>query len=691
MKSLWRLLYGFLLFLMVLSACSPQPAPPEVSTAPPPLTQPPEVSTASSAVKTVSLAGPQIGTTMRWADDSLLVYVPGGTFQMGGDTLDNQQHIVSLTSFWIYRSEVTNREYALCVNAGICQPPGNDQALQAFKDGNLADNPVAGVNWNQAQSYCGWVRGSLPTEAQWEYAARGTDSNLYPWGDATPTCDLADFKDCTGGTSKVTDHAMGQSPFQVFDLAGNVFEWVGDRYDGTYYSSSPDVDPPGPDNGNTRVVRSSSYLSGQSDLPVNQRFQLDPEKNRQDLGFRCVVQTLSYFAPACQTPLVYAPGSSRGSSAGGNCPAPSVGSPINGCNAGSGFGRAEVTGSFTLSGAPSDCSQDGGSVLCTSPDRSDHSYTVQVCGSCAPPAGEAPADTTCMDGYMPRHGEGTACDFAPGSCPAGHQPTSDGLCTPDACLGSSGGGLDPFGAIGAALGCMAAVQNEGGPICQSGYILVNTASFTGCARPDAIPADACPAGTYYDTGTGGCARPAGSTGGACPSGMSPYAGGACIPSDCADVLGAGGSCFGFGCLEATFCAAAAAGNATCQTGYAFVADVGCVPLSDGSTASGSGGTPVPGTADFTNPCLAGSTFDAVNNCCQANTPSCPAGSALSGETCVVPAAAGGGSPGSCTTVSIYAPACGNTGGGGNPCVGLDYDACKLASGSGCSWNGTSCH
>ncbi len=161
----------------------------------------------------------------------------------GGD--DNPEHEVTVSDFWMYRAKVTNSQFAYCVAMGKCAPPNTDKN-KGYGDYAKANHPVTGVNYEQAAAYCSFVHGRLPTEAEWEKAARGPDGNIYPWGDAVPTCDLANFGPCEYKTSSVVDHPAGQSYYEALDMAGNVYEWTADWYDAKYYSNSPTEDPLGP-------------------------------------------------------------------------------------------------------------------------------------------------------------------------------------------------------------------------------------------------------------------------------------------------------------------------------------------------------------------------------------------------------------------------------------------------------------
>jgi formylglycine-generating enzyme required for sulfatase activity len=205
----------------------------------------------------------------RSADGMVMVYVPKGKFIMGSPddasfTDEQPQHTVSLNGFWIDRTEVTNAKYALCVQAGNCQPPHNTSSLTRshyYGNSQYDDYPVIYVDWDQANTYCSWAGGRLPTEAEWEKAARGTDGRTYPWGDTDPTCSVANFQDCVGDTSAVGSYPAGVSPYGALDMAGNVWEWVADWYSDSYYSSSPSSNPIGPSSGTDRVLRGGSWYN----------------------------------------------------------------------------------------------------------------------------------------------------------------------------------------------------------------------------------------------------------------------------------------------------------------------------------------------------------------------------------------------------------------------------------------------
>jgi formylglycine-generating enzyme required for sulfatase activity len=250
---------------------------------------------------------PEPGETLPWIDGSLLVYIPPGEFLMGdGDSGDHPEHMVFLDGFWIYRTEVTYNMYLNCMASGRCSPPVEDASIPDIEDPELAHLPMVNVRWHQAAQYCEWMGGFLPTEAQWEKAARGFESFPYPWGDEYPNCELLNFDNCLGETTTVHTYAESASPFEVYDTAGNILEWVADWYHEEYYYMSPFDNPGGPEGGEERVVRSSNYLSGPEQIPLFLRNAGHPDDYRPDLGFRCVVARAHEYAPPCEV-LAYVP------------------------------------------------------------------------------------------------------------------------------------------------------------------------------------------------------------------------------------------------------------------------------------------------------------------------------------------------------------------------------------------------
>jgi formylglycine-generating enzyme required for sulfatase activity len=222
-----------------------------------------------------------------------VILIPAGPFDMGDKYHDSAQpiHTVTLDTYQIDTYEVTNARYATCVQAGVCRVPGDCSywGEQTYSDTDKADHPVACVDWYDAQIYCAWRGGRLPTEAEWEKAARGTDGRTYPWGTDPPDCDKAQYEYCDEGTVPVGSKPAGASPFGVHNMAGNVGEWVADWYSDDYYAHSPASNPLGPDSGDQKVRRGGDWFISADFLRVGLRFiEGHPSKRSNRVGFRCV-------------------------------------------------------------------------------------------------------------------------------------------------------------------------------------------------------------------------------------------------------------------------------------------------------------------------------------------------------------------------------------------------------------------
>jgi len=253
-----------------------------------------------------------------------MVYVPVGEFLMGSegdpDADDDEypQHTVYLDAFWIDRTEVTNVQFAAFLNQQGNQPEGGvtwldledeECLIERVGDGfrpksGYADHPVIEVSWYGASAYCQWAGKRLPTEAEWEKAARGTDGRIYPWGNEFD-CHRANLDDetelddyvvpggegCDGfpGTAPVGSFRDGASSYGALDMAGNVWEWVADWYDADFYSRSPDRNPTGPSSGDHRVLRGGSWSNPRPRARCADRYGRNPGPRYGRNGFRCCV------------------------------------------------------------------------------------------------------------------------------------------------------------------------------------------------------------------------------------------------------------------------------------------------------------------------------------------------------------------------------------------------------------------
>jgi formylglycine-generating enzyme required for sulfatase activity len=227
-----------------------------------------------------------------------MVLIPEDAFMMGSnaDFVDEKPlREVSLSSYYIDQYEVTNGAYKFCVDAGACQPPiynFSSTRISYYGDSQFDNYPVIYVNWNMSNAYCKWRDARLPSEAEWEKAARGTERNIYPWGQDID-CTYANYfggqngSDCVGDTTQVGSYASGQSSYGVYDMAGNVWEWVDDWYSSDYYQSSPLSNPLGPASGQYRVLRGGSWSSNFYYVRSADRYRALPWDSYNLFGFRC--------------------------------------------------------------------------------------------------------------------------------------------------------------------------------------------------------------------------------------------------------------------------------------------------------------------------------------------------------------------------------------------------------------------
>jgi formylglycine-generating enzyme required for sulfatase activity len=244
-------------------------------------------------------------TQTRPADGMVMVYVTGGEFKMGRAwDLADHAHTVELDSYWIDQTEVTNVHFRRCVEAGACRAPTScSWGEPTYGDESKADHPVICVTWQAAGDYCRWAGGRLPTEAEWEYAARGPDSAVYPWGDEFDgtrlnSCDVncthegqrvIDYDDGYAQTSPAGSYPTGVSWCGALDMAGNVWEWVADWHGP--YPLTRQTNPTGPESGSERLIRGGSWFDDNEFgfLRADNRHPYDPRADNNLIGFRCVV------------------------------------------------------------------------------------------------------------------------------------------------------------------------------------------------------------------------------------------------------------------------------------------------------------------------------------------------------------------------------------------------------------------
>jgi formylglycine-generating enzyme required for sulfatase activity len=251
-----------------------------------------------------------------------MILIPAGEFFMGGDAEEAfgfceehrepfnfsecklswfesraPIHTVTLDDYYIDKFEVTNGDYQVCVDEGVCSPPEKTSSLtreEYFGNPEFADYPVVWINWNKATTYCEWRGARLPSEAEWAKAARGTDGWLFPWGNEyavllSNTCGLeGEHVEGLSDTTPVGSYPDGASPYGVMDMAGNAFEWVADWYGRDYYQESPDKNPLGPPSGSRRAMRGSNYKCSYAHaLQLTARWGDFPHMAYPAYGFRC--------------------------------------------------------------------------------------------------------------------------------------------------------------------------------------------------------------------------------------------------------------------------------------------------------------------------------------------------------------------------------------------------------------------
>jgi sulfatase modifying factor 1 len=231
---------------------------------------------------------------MTGKDGVPMVLIPAGIFQMGsndGASDERPLHGVHVDAFYLDKYEVTTERYARFLEATGRKPPDRWQEVNHTFDWG---RPVVGVDWHDADSYCRWAGKRLPSEAEWEKAARGTDNRKYPWGNEDPNSSSANFDWDSrrswkgyGTLSPVGSYENGKSSYSIYDLGGNVWEWVADWYHSNTYHNNHDQNPKGPTTGIQKVTRGGSWAEKPYSLRASNRRGIPPSERYPDLGFRC--------------------------------------------------------------------------------------------------------------------------------------------------------------------------------------------------------------------------------------------------------------------------------------------------------------------------------------------------------------------------------------------------------------------
>ncbi|HLJ55523.1 MAG TPA: SUMF1/EgtB/PvdO family nonheme iron enzyme [Chthonomonadaceae bacterium] len=259
------------------------PEPVVIERPPVQATEPAPPATLAEAIRAAGSAS----TVVNPVDGATLLRIPAGEFQMGDDDQrDNPRHGVYLDSYWIYKTPVTGAQYVrFCEATGH---PAPDPPPWAACD----DRPAVNVTWADAAEYARWAGASLPTEAQWEKAARCADGRLYPWGNRwDPARCIHSVAGARTGPAPAGSLAAGASPYGALDMAGNVWEWCADWYDAAYWKSAAGRNPAGPPAGDRRVLRGGSWTDTMAYIfRTSMRFRYDPEGRFASFGFRCAAE-----------------------------------------------------------------------------------------------------------------------------------------------------------------------------------------------------------------------------------------------------------------------------------------------------------------------------------------------------------------------------------------------------------------
>lgn len=269
------------LIFLLLAGCSL--ATTETAIPPTPTLAPTEISIPTTL---------ELGSTIVSDRDGMtLVYVPAGEFIMGSEVRDDEMpiHKVSLDAFWIDQTEVTNAMYAKCVADGACEEPTDKKSRthsDYYDNPEFGNYPVIYVEWIMANAYCEWAERRLPTEAEWEKAARGDDGRIYPWGDESPNENLLNYNGNVGDTTEVGIYPNGESIYGALDMAGNVYEWVNSIYQPYPYDAKDGREDLESKRG--RVYRGGTWKDSDDVARSANRADFGPTGYSLDIiGFRC--------------------------------------------------------------------------------------------------------------------------------------------------------------------------------------------------------------------------------------------------------------------------------------------------------------------------------------------------------------------------------------------------------------------
>lgn len=268
-----------------------------------------------SPTTTPTIVLANIEVQINFNDQAEMVFIPAGEFLMGSDPdtdpyfwgAEGPSHRVYLDGYWIYRYEVTNGMYEACVSNGACPRPESYESRtrpEYYGNVDYVNYPVINVDYTSALSYCRWAGGRLPTEAEWEKAARGDiDQRTFPWGSTPAEGNQANFCDrgCPGqeidhdkedgynDTAPIGSYPDGMSIYGLYDMAGNVWEWTFDYFNAGYYQASPEKNPKGPQSSQHRVIRGGGWNNPSSGVRIVQRTGVNPDMALDTLGFRCAM------------------------------------------------------------------------------------------------------------------------------------------------------------------------------------------------------------------------------------------------------------------------------------------------------------------------------------------------------------------------------------------------------------------